>query len=121
MKMPNITPGPWFTEKPDYADQSIAVSTKTYDPKSGHKTWSGFIQCYGIQDEPQIGSQIMQINAQAVAALPDLLEALIGMVGLVETAINLELVEDVDFFTDYVKLDTVRAMAALLKAGCADA
>lgn len=95
MKAPNITQGNWE------ASESI---------RSGYTIWADHRDCVAreIDDEARYGSIAKKEDAQAIAAVPDLIYALIGMLDLVETAVTFE-------------GDTVRkARAALLKAGCTE-
>lgn len=91
MKAPNITRGEWFTSK-----------TATGKAKVVDKNNFSIAHCTSGSISEQ------SIDATAIAAVPDLLEALIGLLRLCKSF-------DID-----AGVDADIAEAALLKAGCTE-
>lgn len=97
--MPNITPGPWY-----WSDE--------YQTRDLTDTWSligqdnyGIFSCDGKCNSPQ---EVNSADATVIAALPDLMEALIELLDEAESGINT------------CPLTRQKARDALLKAGCTE-
>ena len=78
--MSKHTPGPWQIGKVNHKKQRIDLDSPATDPRLGYSRWDGFARVYGCEYRPDIGSEIMMANAQLIAAAPELLDALRGLV-----------------------------------------
>lgn len=67
------TPGPWTARKID--PQQWAIDTGPED-RAGLSRWQEMAVVYGIDDQPDIGSEIAAANARLIKTAPMLLEAL---------------------------------------------
>lgn len=97
MNTPNITPGPWATSKDAVPDGHVQITV--YDEPTGKRVATVF-------ERPE--------NAQAIAALPQLLAALAGILTLVDDCADLMATE---VHPDRINSMCDEAQAALLAAG----
>lgn len=102
MKTPNITPGPWAWSEgyQGLRAEGIKAEILTYYP------YEGMFLNYKNQEA----------NATAIAALPDLMEALIELVGIEANHSHF----GGEMYQDRIDKAWEKARAALLKAGCTD-
>ena len=77
------TPGPWFVGEINHKKQRVDIDSKTPCPVTLHRSWEGLARCYGVEDNPTIGSEIMLANANLIASAPELLAALKDVMGWV--------------------------------------
>ena len=94
MKRPNITPGPWRRDR---------AGVNVIDPKEK----SEYVLCHCHESR----LPVIEANAQAIATLPDLLDALERALSLLECA------NDHQRKAGRLEYDTQTARAALTKAG----
>jgi hypothetical protein len=72
MTRPNITPGPWYNHR---KDSTVDFFTDKWKPFHSFIAGEGF-QPAAIFNDGEINRGIAEANAQAIAAVPDLLAAL---------------------------------------------
>ena len=82
--MSKHTPGPWTIGKVSHKKQRVDIDSLHADQTVGHQTWRGLARAYGCEDMPAEGTAAMLANARLIAAAPELLEALRGMLALDE-------------------------------------
>lgn len=75
--MSKHTPGPWAYRKIT-RKQEWEIDTKRC-PNLGHESWTGMSVVFGCDDDPKMGKVVGEANARLIAAAPELLEALEGM------------------------------------------
>ncbi len=73
------TPGPWFVGEVNRKKQRADINTDTRDSRLGYTSWTGLARVYGCDENKRIGTEIMEANARLIAAAPDLLKALRGL------------------------------------------
>ena len=77
--MQKRTNGPWFISRVNEKKQYVEISGHAND-YLGCATWDGMIRIYGCEDYPEKGIEAAKANASLIAAAPELLEALKGLV-----------------------------------------
>lgn len=82
--MSKHSPGPWTIGKVSHAEQHVDIDSLNHDPFVGCDEWRTMARTYGTEGEEEIGSIVMLANARLIAAAPELLEALRGMLALDE-------------------------------------
>ena len=82
--MSKHSPGPWTIGKVSHAEQHVDIDSLNHDPFVGCDEWRTLARTYGTEGEEEIGSIVMLANARLIAAAPELLDALRGMLALDE-------------------------------------
>ena len=82
--MSKHTPGPWSVGEVSHKKQRVDIDSRSYDEFMDNQRWTGLARTYGCEDYPEKGSEAMMANARLIAAAPELLEALRGMLALDE-------------------------------------
>jgi len=82
--MSECTPGPWVARK--VTEQEWAIDAPHGDPVIGHDGWNALAVVYGCDDNPIEGRIVAEANARLIAAAPDMLAALEGLIELAEFA-----------------------------------
>ena len=80
--MSKHTLGPWSVGEVSHKKQRVDIDSLHADQTVGHQTWRGLARAYGCKDMPAEGTAAMLANARLIAAAPELLDALRGMLAL---------------------------------------
>ena len=60
------TPTPWSVGATRYHEQTVEIDTESRDPDLGHRNWTAMIECYGSNENPDIGIQKAMANARFI-------------------------------------------------------
>ena len=88
--MSKHTPGPWSVGEVSHKKQRVDIDSLHADQTVGHQTWRGLARAYGCEDMPAEGTAVMLANARLIAAAPELLEALVAALKLIEIVMPIE-------------------------------
>jgi len=118
--MSKHTPGPWYLEEPNLKKQRVDISTDEACPTTGVASWRGLARVYGCVDWPKSGTAAMMANARLIAAAPDLLEAAIQSIPLLEEYMQLGIDTDAPDSADAFEAVLLIMKHAITKATGAD-